>query len=210
MDWPIYMDWPLLLPNNECLELPQVLRFSEFVAMHHSLLVALTADPPEPELPPSWLQPYLLHWLRLHNEQTNFAGGVVFVENVFAWSAQGAAGTSAHAAHLLKKYNQAKLAMRESNYLDSAEVGKKKMLTAISVSANLISVKSPLAQLLDRLNQATAVKGEKAKLAEYLKAPRPCVSDWLSGKREPSGETTLRLLQWVEEQEREQKKSPGA
>ena len=82
------------------------------------------------------------------------------------------------------------------------------MLTEVSENANLAGVKSPLAQLLDRLNQATAAKGRKAELAEYLKAPRPCVSDWLSGKREPSGETTLRLLQWVEQQERQQKRSP--
>ena len=83
------------------------------------------------------------------------------------------------------------------------------MLTEVSENANLAGVKSPLAQLLDRLNQATAAKGRKAELAEYLKAPRPCVSDWLSGKREPSGETTLRLLQWVEQQERQQNKGTG-
>ena len=78
------------------------------------------------------------------------------------------------------------------------------VLTEISSTANLAGVKSPLAHLLERLNQATAARGRKAELAKYLKVPRPCVSDWLSGKREPSGGTALRLAQWVEKQERQQ------
>jgi transcriptional regulator with XRE-family HTH domain len=90
------------------------------------------------------------------------------------------------------------------------ENSAKRVLTPISAGANLASVKSPLAQLLERLNRATVAKGRKAELAEYLKAPRPCVSDWLSGKREPSGETTLRLLQWVEQWEAQQKQNPGS
>jgi transcriptional regulator with XRE-family HTH domain len=99
---------------------------------------------------------------------------------------------------------------RENASREAPEIGEKKVLTAISSSANLASVKSPLAQLLERLNRATAAKGRKAELADYLKAPRPCVSDWLSGKREPCGETTLKLLHWVEQQEAQQKQNPVA
>jgi transcriptional regulator with XRE-family HTH domain len=85
----------------------------------------------------------------------------------------------------------------------------KEMLTHVSESANLSAMKSPLAHLRERLKRATAAKGKKAELAHFLGVPRPCVSDWLSGKREPGGETTLRLLNWVERQEAQQTTRPA-
>jgi transcriptional regulator with XRE-family HTH domain len=59
-----------------------------------------------------------------------------------------------------------------------------------------------MANLLDRLNKATSQRGMKSKLAKVMGVPLSNVSQWLSGEREPGGETTLRLLRWVEQQER--------
>jgi TorA maturation chaperone TorD len=33
--------------------------------------------------------------------------------------------------------------------------------------------------------------------------PPPKVSQWLAGDHEPGGETTLRMLQWLQQQERQ-------
>ena len=76
-----------------------------------------------------------------------------------------------------------------------------KGVDTVSEFANTPAMKTPLAQLRARLKRATGAKGMKTKLANFLGVPKPCISDWLSGKREPGGETTLRLLRWVEHQE---------
>jgi transcriptional regulator with XRE-family HTH domain len=89
-----------------------------------------------------------------------------------------------------------------------AEFYKKRLLTNVSVSDKYDAVKSTMANLLDRLNEATSQRGMKSKLAKVMGVPLSNVSQWLSGEREPGGETTLRLLQWVEQQEGQQK-SPG-
>jgi transcriptional regulator with XRE-family HTH domain len=209
VEWPIQMDWPLLLPNAESLELPQALRFSEFVGMHHSLLVGLTSDPPEPELPATWLQPYLFHWLRLHHKETDLNKSVVFVENVFAWSAKRAARTSARAAHLLKEYNQAKSAMREVNWLEASEIKENDLLTETETCAKLSPVKSQLDKLLAGFDRLVKEPGKKTELARFLGAPLASVSRWLSGKREPGRNVTLKMLRWVEHQQRQQNKGPG-
>jgi transcriptional regulator with XRE-family HTH domain len=60
------------------------------------------------------------------------------------------------------------------------------------------AVKAQLPNLLERLKKATAEPGAKSALAEFLDVPLASLSRWLSGEREPGGETTLRLLQWVE------------
>lgn len=52
------------------------------------------------------------------------------------------------------------------------------------------------------LNRATAQRGMKSQLARFMKVPLSTVSQWLSGEREPSGEATLRLLNWVQQQGR--------
>jgi transcriptional regulator with XRE-family HTH domain len=61
-----------------------------------------------------------------------------------------------------------------------------------------------MANLLDRLNKATSQRGMKSKLAKVMGVPLANISQWLSGVREPGGETTLKLLHWVEQQERQQ------
>jgi transcriptional regulator with XRE-family HTH domain len=57
-----------------------------------------------------------------------------------------------------------------------------------------------LPRLLKRLSQATQERGYKTQLAAWLGVHRQMVTDWLSGKQKPGGETTLQLLQWIEQQ----------
>ncbi|MCC6820607.1 MAG: helix-turn-helix transcriptional regulator [Verrucomicrobia subdivision 3 bacterium] len=79
---------------------------------------------------------------------------------------------------------------------------KKSLLDNITVIGKHSDVKLTMHALLARLNKATTQHGMKSKLAKYMGVPLPNVSQWLSGEREPAGETTLRLLTWVEQQER--------
>jgi transcriptional regulator with XRE-family HTH domain len=93
-----------------------------------------------------------------------------------------------------------------------ADYEAKKILTAVTSQRNIPAVKSPLARLIDRVRAATRPKGMKADLAKSLNVPAPRVSEWLRPTDPviPSGETTLRLLQWVERQERQQNKGSGS
>jgi len=75
-------------------------------------------------------------------------------------------------------------------------------LTIPSTCERSEHVKSPLKNLLQRLAPATQEPGKKSELAEFLGAPLASVSRWLSGDREPGGEVALKMLQWVERQER--------
>jgi transcriptional regulator with XRE-family HTH domain len=77
------------------------------------------------------------------------------------------------------------------------------LLTETSISGNLPAVKLQLEKLRERLNRITKESGKKTDLAEFLGAPAASVSRWLSGEREPGGETTLQMLKWVEQQESE-------
>jgi DNA-binding transcriptional regulator YiaG len=96
--------------------------------------------------------------------------------------------------------NQAKIT--ELNLL--AVSGQNNDLTEAATSRKLAGdVKKQLPSLLERLNRATRETGKMSALADYLKAPLASVSRWLSGKREPGGETALQMLHWVEQQERQ-------
>jgi hypothetical protein len=66
-----------------------------------------------------------------------------------------------------------------------------------------------LLKLLARLRLVCRERGQQSALANFLNVPRPRVSEWLSGVKEPGGETTLRLLAWVSVEEAKQQKSPG-
>lgn len=79
----------------------------------------------------------------------------------------------------------------------------KKCLTVVSESDNNQEVKPKLPTLLERLKKTTAQRGRKSELAKFLGVSLVQVSQWLSGDREPGGETTLRLLHWVEQSERQ-------
>jgi hypothetical protein len=72
----------------------------------------------------------------------------------------------------------------------------------VSSSVKFEAVGLHLPKLLERLNKATSERGKKTALANFLGVSLAMVSQWLSGKREPGGETTLKLLHWVEQQER--------
>lgn len=51
--------------------------------------------------------------------------------------------------------------------------------------------------LRDQLRAALAPPNAKARLGRYLGVPRQRVTDYLNGRRQPDGETTLRLLHWL-------------
>ena len=81
--------------------------------------------------------------------------------------------------------------------------GGKNNLTDSSLKGNTSSVKSEIKRLMVRVKKFAGLAGNKAALAKYLHVAPPRISEWLSGKKEPGGEYTLRLLKWVTEQERE-------
>ena len=84
------------------------------------------------------------------------------------------------------------------------EPREKRVLTQASTCGIVPPVKAQLDNLLAKLNRLTQEPGKKTELAEFLGAPLASVSRWLSGKRDPGGETTLKMLRWVQEQESQQ------
>ncbi len=83
-------------------------------------------------------------------------------------------------------------------------------LTGAVNSLTISPMQPVLPKLIERLKRATDGYGRKAALAAWLGVHRQCVTDWLSGKQEPGGETTLRLLHWVEAEERKKQSGPGS
>lgn len=86
---------------------------------------------------------------------------------------------------------------------------EKRVLTHIRLSENIAPVQDPMPRFRDRLRRATAARGNKAALAKFIGVSLSSISDWLAGRKEPSGESTLKLLHWVEQQEAQQQ-SPGS
>ena len=68
---------------------------------------------------------------------------------------------------------------------------------------------SMLKQLLERVRRVTKARGAKKALADALSVQKAQVSQWLTDKRSPNAEDTLRLLKWVTEAEAEQTKDPA-
>jgi transcriptional regulator with XRE-family HTH domain len=93
-------------------------------------------------------------------------------------------------------------AVIRSEQREAAEDSERKLLTNTSVSVSVASMKSPMDKLIARLRAATRARGAKAELARALNIPAETIIRYLSGKMEPGGDTTLRLLQWVEQEER--------
>lgn len=109
----------------------------------------------------------------------------------------------------LKKNKEDFLARLSSGFAASLVEREKKQVAVVSdlteaeTPARLANdVKKQLPSLLERLNKATKETGKMSALADYLKVPLASVSRWLSGKREPGGENTLAMLNWVEREER--------
>lgn len=195
---PMQLDWPLLLPAAEQIGLSYRTSFSAFATQNREVLAALTKEDPGDALPESWLFPYLLHWIKLEGLASKRARGLAWVECLFLFSARRLAATSEQAAMLLRDYEKA-----------CDEINAPGPLTKYSTKRNMSRVKPKMRDLLSRVRALTAGRGRKTLLARDLKVPLPRISEWLSGKNEPGGEITLRLLQWVLAEEAKQK-SPGS
>lgn len=92
-------------------------------------------------------------------------------------------------------------------YSDKAQASTQNpALTFVYASVKSLSVKAQWPLLKQRLQKATAASGTKTKLADFLGVELASVSQWLTDKkgvaREPGAETTLRMLYWVQQQER--------
>ena len=89
---------------------------------------------------------------------------------------------------------------------------RKDMLTIITPQSDTRNMQSNLRALIKRLRRATEAHGKKADLAASLHVPMQRVSEWLSKSKpkRPGGETTLRLLNWVQQEEAKQKESPAS
>ncbi len=93
-----------------------------------------------------------------------------------------------------------------AGYVEQSPQGE---LTDVTSSGNVLPVKSKIQRLLGRIERATSARGKKAELARHLGVALPRISEWLSGQREPGGEYTLRLLDWVQAEEAKQTSGPG-
>lgn len=71
-------------------------------------------------------------------------------------------------------------------------------LTSNSLEGNTPNVQSEIQKLIERVKRKASKPGAKAELARTLGVAPARISEWLSGKKEPGGEYTLRLLKWVE------------
>lgn len=78
---------------------------------------------------------------------------------------------------------------------------QKKADKYVVVKDNVKGVKDALPKLLERLKKTTNERGKKTALAKFLNVPLTSVSHWLSGIKEPGGETTLQMLRWIVQQE---------
>ncbi|HOC57896.1 MAG TPA: helix-turn-helix transcriptional regulator [Verrucomicrobiota bacterium] len=101
-----------------------------------------------------------------------------------------------------------KVAIARRSILDSQ--AKKKLLPRVTPERN-VSAMTEMQDLIARLRKATSQRSKKAELSKHLGVAKARISEWLRRVKPvtPSGETTLRLLQWVQQQERKQK-APGS
>jgi transcriptional regulator with XRE-family HTH domain len=87
----------------------------------------------------------------------------------------------------------------------SAVVEKRKLtvdtLPASGIMTSMTSETGHWEALVKRVRALTAAPGQKARLARELNTTRQAVNKWLSGTGAPSAEITLRLLNWVNQQE---------
>lgn len=73
-------------------------------------------------------------------------------------------------------------------------------LTQSSDYGTIASMRFEMAKLLDQVRSLTAPRNRRAELARSLGVSDSRISEWLSGKSEPDGQNTLKLLNWVREQ----------
>ena len=186
---PTRLEWPLLLPSTEFLGIRFNIGFKDFVEENRTILTALIYDRDRCVLPPKWLMPYFKHgsWLKAKSEQIDQYCDIV--EDIEQRSVEAAPddcqekieAASARSARDLHKELQ------------------KKGLTVSSLKGNRGGVMSEIEKLISKVKSKAAKPGAKADLARELNVDPARISEWLSGKKEPGGEYTLRLLCWVEQ-----------
>ena len=195
---PKQVTWPLLLPKPEYIGIPPRTRFSKFVADHLELLKGLAKNPPEGDLPKSWIFPYNAHLIAWQCNLRRMERGVDWLRALWEHSAQRFVSSSPEIAQMLRY--QAGAGSREIVFDN---------ITLWSDNAGVKSEIRNMQELIRRLCGATAQRGMKAKLARAMNVPLQRVSEWLHRSKEPSGDTTFRLLRWVQQQEGKQK-GPGS
>jgi len=96
--------------------------------------------------------------------------------------------------------------LESQNYLGGA-LGKLEIkdsrLTNIIPKDNIKPMESEISRLIERVQAVCArQRGKRAELARHLGVEPARISVWLTGKKTPGGENALRMLRWVQEQER--------
>lgn len=185
------MDWPFLLPENDTIGLKQNVLFSRFILDNRNFFDLAGRNPLRLEFTERWLKELMLHWYRLRSDFRRVAEGAHILSAVLDAAIGNVVIRDDIVSELVREFRRAG---EEKN-------NEGRVLTKITVSGNTTEVKSQMDVLKARLNKATKGRGEKAELARFMKLPLANISQWLSGKREPGGENTLRLLRWVEQQE---------
>ena len=225
-----------LLSEPICQKIPRGALFSEafdhYLAPRYEELAAryfftpriVLTDVDDPKLMADFLRVILLRWLDCLKFEA-VGGNASFLQRQFTrcmfeagdFVFKGFMGKPASAPEWLRQYANnpgSRLGSIASGLGGSPDSGSdltknvNGLLTTVSESGNSVPVKDQLPDLIDRLRKATSEYGMKSRLAESFGVPLASISQWLSGEREPGGETTLRLLNWVESQEQKQK-SPG-
>lgn len=208
---PKEVDWPLVLPEIRDLGLDPSAAFSYVVQLHRDLIIQLVNDPTSVELPDSWLPAYYLHWDQLSCMTHTLREDAAIVEHLLRTSAEKLAPSSKVARRTLDDYRATILEpIAIPRRWKGLEIFKRQVLTEHSEYCKSPSMQSKLLALLDRVKRLTLCRGMKAALASAINVQQPRISEWLAGKYEPSGETTLKLLHWVEQQEAKQQQSPGS
>jgi DNA-binding transcriptional regulator YiaG len=218
-DWPVQLSWPMLLPDPVAIGLSPPFRFSEFVSKNLPLLQSFTADSAgHVRLPESWLVPYLQHWIVRQTFADRAEKAAFALMDILAQSALVLAPTSASARRVFQQFKQTskgaaflEVEKWTRNGQNTPKESSIQELTCTSLKSRTSSVKiRTLNDLLESLRSLTSNPGGPAALAKVLNVPQARVSEWLSGKKKPGGETTLRLLQWVELQDRQPNTLSGA
>lgn len=109
---------------------------------------------------------------------------------------------------IVRLRSQAQALLREADRLAeqvaiSEELrDEKKHLAKVALERNIPSM-TEMQDVITRLRKAAQQRGKKAELSIHLGVAKARVSEWLRKEKPvmPSGETTLKLLRWVQEQE---------
>jgi hypothetical protein len=185
---PMRLNWPIFLPAAISLKIDLNITFLKFVEANRQLLFDLVTNIAQAEIPESWLLIYS-NILSSHQRKTkNISTATAKLEDLFLRSARRLAPVSKIAFDALQEY-------------ENDVRPEKKDLLNVSESVNLLSMDQQMPQLLIRLKAVTEDRGAKSELAKWLGVPLASLSQWLAGTREPGGENTLKLLQWVEQHE---------